>query len=234
MIVSSKGDCMVDDVLINDMEKKGIISKIKKTSYLFIKRLFDILMALIGVLFMLPIAIIVKISYLCTGDKESIFYTQRRIGKNGKVFNLYKFRSMVCNADEVLKEMLKQEKYKKQWKKYQKIDNDPRITKVGKFLRKSSLDEMPQFLNVLKGEMSMIGPRPLVEGELDEHGGNHEIYESVRCGITSNWAVAGRSDVSYDERLELEYYYVKHMGLLLDLKIIFKTISVVFLKKGVK
>ncbi len=148
VIVSSKGDCMVDDVLINDMEKKGIISKIKKTSYLFIKRLFDILMALIGVLFMLPIAIIVKISYLCTGDKESIFYTQSRIGKNGKVFNLYKFRSMVCNADEVLKEMLKQEKYKKQWKKYQKIDNDPRITKVGKFLRKSSLDEMPQFLNV--------------------------------------------------------------------------------------
>lgn len=198
------------------------------------KRLFDILCSLLGVLAMIPVAIITKICYLISGDTKSIFYTQKRIGKNGKFIYIYKFRSMVWNADEVLKELLKQPKYKKEWKENQKFENDPRITKIGNFLRKTSLDELPQFINVLKNDMSMIGPRPLVEGELDDHNGNHEIYERVKPGITGWWAANGRSATTYKKRLELEYYYVENCSLLLDIKCIFKTIKAVLFKTGAK
>jgi len=207
---------------------------IKEALYQTIKRLFDIIVGLIGMIFILPIALIVKISYMLNGDFKSIFYKQKRIGKNGKIFYLYKFRTMVYNAEDVLKEMLKEEKWKKEWDKNQKFENDPRITKMGNVLRKTSMDEVPQFINVLKGDMSLIGPRPLVEGELDAHKGNHEIYEAVRPGITGWWACNGRSATTYEERLELEYYYVKNRGLRLDIKCIFKTIEAVLFKKGAK
>lgn len=207
---------------------------IKEALYQTVKRLFDIIVGLIGMIFILPIALIVKISYMLNGDFKSIFYKQKRIGKNGKIFYLYKFRTMVYNAEDVLKEMLKEEKWKKEWDKNQKFENDPRITKMGNVLRKTSMDEVPQFINVLKGDMSLIGPRPLVEGELDAHKGNHDIYESVRPGITGWWACNGRSATTYDERLELEYFYVKNRGLRMDIKCIFKTIEAVLLKKGAK
>lgn len=207
---------------------------LKEALYLTIKRLFDIIVGLIGMIFILPIALIVKISYMLNGDFKSIFYKQKRIGKNGKIFYLYKFRTMVYNAEDVLKEMLKEEKWKKEWDKNQKFENDPRITKMGNVLRKTSMDEVPQFINVLKGDMSLIGPRPLVEGELDAHKGNHEIYEAVRPGITGWWACNGRSATTYEERLELEYFYVKNRGLRMDIKCIFKTIEAVLLKKGAK
>lgn len=141
---------------------------------------------------------------------------------------------MVPDADEVLKELLKKKRYKKEWDKSQKIENDPRITKVGKFLRKTSLDELPQFINVLKGDMSLIGPRPLVKGELDKYNGNHTIYESVKPGITGWWACNGRSATTYKKRLELEYYYVKNISLLLDVKCIFLTIKAVVSRNGAK
>ena len=141
---------------------------------------------------------------------------------------------MVVNADEVLKELLKDPKYKKEWDENQKFENDPRITKMGKILRKTSLDEVPQFINVLKGDLSLIGPRPLVEGELDAHNGNHEIYEAVKPGITGWWAANGRSATTYEKRLELEYYYVKHCSILLDIKCVFRTIKAVVFKTGAK
>lgn len=209
-------------------------ANIKTIVYLFIKRFSDIIISLIGIILMLPIAIIVKISYMVSGDFHSIFYTHNRIGKNGKIIRLIKFRSMVPNADEVLKELLKEEKYKKEWEKNQKLANDPRITKMGNILRKTSLDEIPQFINVLKGDMSLIGPRPLVEGELDAHNGNHKLYESVRPGITGWWACNGRSATTYEERLKLEYYYINNMSLLLDIKCVFKTIAAVLFEKGAK
>ena len=198
------------------------------------KRVFDIFSALIGIICMLPIAIIVKLMYVATGDFSSIFYTHTRIGKFGKEFQLYKFRSMVHNSNEMLEEMLKDPKYKEEWDRNQKFENDPRITKVGKFLRKTSLDELPQMINILKNEMSLIGPRPLVPGELDAHNGNHAIYERVKPGITSWWACHGRSDINYDERLALEYYYVENRSLKLDIKCIFGTIKAVLLKTGAK
>lgn len=225
----------VNQIMIKTNNKeKSFVYSIEMHIYFGIKRLFDILCSLLGVLVMIPVAIITKICYLISGDFKSIFYKQKRIGKNGKFIYIYKFRSMVWNADEVLKELLKQPKYKKEWKENQKFENDPRITKMGKFLRKTSLDELPQFINVLKNDMSMIGPRPLVEGELDEHNGNHEIYERVKPGITGWWAANGRSATTYKKRLELEYYYVENCSILLDIKCIFKTIKAVLFKTGAK
>ena len=171
---------------------------------------------------------------MITGDFKSIFYTQKRIGKKGKIIHIFKFRSMIPNADEKLKELLKEPKYKEEWDKYQKLEKDPRITKIGKILRKTSLDEFPQFINVLRGDMSLIGPRPLVEGELDTHNGNHEIYESVRPGITGWWGANGRSCTNYADRLELEYYYCKNCSIWLDIKCFFKTIKAVICKTGAK
>ena len=207
---------------------------IKKWFYLFIKRLFDILFSLIGIILLIPIALFVKIFYVCTGDFHPIIYSHERVGKNGKTFKMFKFRSMVYNADEELKNILKIKKYRDEWKEFQKITDDPRITKIGKILRKTSLDETPQFINVLLGDLSLIGPRPLVPGELKLHKGDPRIYESVRPGITGWWAVNGRSATTYKKRLELEYYYVKNMGFKLDILCIIKTIQVIFNRNGAK
>lgn len=219
----------------NDITLEGnVVKERSKILYKVIKRTFDIVVSLVGCIFLLPIIIIVKISYLISKDHNSIFYTQTRIGKNGKEFKLYKFRSMIPNADKVLKKLLKNPIYKDEWERNQKLENDPRITKMGKILRKTSLDELPQMINVLKGDMSMIGPRPLVKGELDAHHGNHAIYESVRPGISGWWAVNGRSATTYEKRLELEYYYCENCSLILDIKCFFMTITTVLHKRGAK
>ena len=184
----------IESNVIETKNVKSICSRFDRILYFSFKRIFDIFCSLLGILILIPVAIITKICYLVTGDKKSIFYKQKRIGKNGKFIYIYKFRSMVFNAEEVLKELLKDSKYKKEWDLNQKFENDPRITRVGNILRKTSLDELPQFINVLKGDMSMIGPRPLVEGELDSHNGNHKLYESIRPGISGWWQVPLFSD----------------------------------------
>ena len=205
---------MQEEALV--MEKSSVVS-VRKTLFLACKRTFDIFCSLIGLIMLLPISLIIKICYMVTGDFKSIFYTQKRIGK-----------------DEVLKELLKDPKYKKEWNKNQKLEHDPRITKIGKIIRKTSLDEVPQFINVFRGDMSLIGPRPLVEGELDAHNGNHEIYEKVKPGITGWWACNGRSATTYEQRLKLEYYYAENASLSLDIKCIFRTIKAVISKSGAK
>ncbi len=199
--------------------------------YLGIKRIIDILFGLLGLILLIPLTIILKMIYLLTGDTSKIFYRQKRVGQNGKIIRIWKFRSMVPNADELLKEMLKEEKWRKQWEENQKFDNDPRITKVGRILRKTSIDELPQMLNVLIGDMSLVGPRPLVIGELEEHGGL-KLYQKVKPGITGWWGCNGRSNIDYRERLELEYYYVKNCSLYLDLLCIFRTALAVIKKDG--
>ena len=171
---------------------------------------------------------------MCTGDFHRIIYGQTRVGKNGKEFKLYKFRSMVWDADAKLEELLKKEKYKKQWEEYQKLDDDPRITKIGKAIRRGSIDEIPQFINVLLGQMSIIGPRPLVPGEIKMHKGDAKKYNSVKPGMTGYWATRGRSDVDYDERLKMEYYYIDNQSFTLDIKIFFRTIKAIFRKDGSK
>lgn len=199
--------------------------------YLIIKRGLDIIFGIIGVIILIPLTIFIKIAYLLKGDTAPIFYTHDRIGQYGKTFKLIKFRSMVPNADEVLKELLKQDKYREEWERNQKFDKDPRITGVGKFLRKTSLDEFPQFINVVKGDMSVVGPRPLVAGELEQHNGL-TLYNKVRPGVTGWWGCNGRSNISYKERLELEYYYVKHCSLYLDALCIFRTFFAVIHRDG--
>ena len=201
--------------------------------YLFIKRCLDIILSLLGVVILIPIGIIIKLVYISMGDGGDIMYSHKRIGKDGKAFQIYKFRTMVPNADVLLEELLKDERYRKEWETSQKIENDPRITKWGRFLRESSLDELPQVINVLKGEMSIVGPRPLVEGELEAHGGL-ELYQKVKPGITGWWACHGRSDIDYPERLALEYYYIRNLSLRLDMLCIYKTIIAVITRHGAK
>lgn len=202
--------------------------------FLTFKRFFDIIVSLIGIVPLILLVIVVKIVYMCSGDFKTIFYKHTRIGKNGKKFGLYKFRTMVTNSAEILENLLKDPKYAKEWKENHKFENDPRITKMGKILRKTSLDEIPQILNILKGEMSIIGPRPLIDEEVEEYGENKEKLLSVRPGLTGWWACNGRSDTTNEERMKLELFYIDHMGIKLDIKIFFKTIIKVIKKEGAK
>ena len=208
---------------------------LKETLYLIIKRLFDILCGLIGLIVLIPVTLIVKMIYICNKDFAPIFFTQNRIGKNGKEFKFYKYRSMVSNADEVLFRILKEDKeLAKEYKINKKLKNDPRITRVGAFLRKTSLDELPQLINVLKGDMSIIGNRPYLPREKEDMGEYYNDIVKTKPGITGYWQVSGRSDLSFQERLELEQFYSNQTSLKLDIKIFFKTFAVVLLKKGAK
>ncbi len=227
---------ITDKPLTSDNEKTGAKSSpsVSQKIYFVIKRLFDIVFSFVGLIALIPVSVFTKICYLAEGDKAPIIFKQIRIGKDGKEFKLYKYRSMVGNSEELLEEMLKNPSTKKEWDENQKLRDDPRITKIGRFLRKTSLDELPQCINVFIGDMSMIGPRPLVIGELDSHGGDHRLYESIRPGISGWWAANGRSDISYEKRLELEYYYCENCSFRLDLKCFFMTIRTVILGKGAK
>ena len=165
----------------------------------------------------------------------SLFYSQLRYGKNGKMFRLYKFRSMCKNADEKLKKYLEEnEDAKKEFEESQKLTNDPRITKLGKFLRKTSIDELPQSINILLGQMSFVGPRPVIKDEVERYGKNKDKFLSVKPGLTGYWQVNGRSNINYEERMNLELYYVDNQSLLLDIKIFFKTFGTVLKHEGAK
>lgn len=215
------------------LEKNKV--SVKEVGYLFIKRLFDIVCGLLGCILILPIAIVVKIAYVCDKDFSSIFYSQIRIGKNGKKFKMYKFRSMVPNADEILFKTLDIDKVAaEEYKKNKKFKNDPRITKVGRVMRKLSIDELPQLINVLKGDMSMIGNRPYLPREKDDMGEYYKDIIKTKPGLTGYWQVNGRSDTTFNERLKLESFYSNHNSLVLDIKIFFKTFQVVLFGKGAK
>lgn len=144
---------------------------------------------------------------------------------------MYKFRTMVPDAEKILEELLEKEEYSKEWENRRKLDSDPRITAVGRFLRRTSLDEIPQVINILKGDMSVVGPRPLVPGELEMHNGL-TLYNKVRPGLTGWWACNGRSNIGYKERFELEYYYVKNCSLKLDILCLARTFFAVLRREG--
>ena len=217
------------------IEEKVNIATEKKYIYLAIKRTFDILCSFIGLIFLIPIALVIKIAYMCTGDFTSIFFVQNRIGKNGKEFKFFKFRSMCKDADEVLFRTLELDKIMaEEYKVNKKLKDDPRITKVGKIIRKLSLDEIPQFINVFLGDMTMIGNRPYLPREKQDMGDYFNDIVKTKPGITGYWQVNGRSDVSFQKRLELEQFYSNNAGLRLDIKIFFKTFQVVLGTKGSK
>ena len=217
---------------INVDAKEINILSLRTRIYLPFKRLFDILFGIIGVILTIPFILIIKISYILNKDYSSIFFTHKRIGKNGKEFKMYKFRTMVPNAEELLKEMLKNKKYLNEWKEYHKFENDPRITKVGKIFRKLSLDELPQFINILIGDMSLIGPRPLIQEEVDDYKKKKKILLSIKPGLTGWWACHGRSCTSNKQRQDLELYYVKNCSFILDIKTFFLTIVKVLKREG--
>ncbi|PMC37363.1 multidrug MFS transporter [Bacillus sp. UMB0899] len=200
--------------------------------YYLTKRIVDILGALIGLVLVSPIFMLISVLYLFGENKGPVFFAQQRVGKNGRIFKMYKFRSMIVDAENVLKSDKKL--YQKYLENNYKLEpsEDPRITKIGQFLRETSLDELPQLLNVLKGDMSLVGPRPVVQVELKEY--NHRLTEflSVKPGVTGYWQICGRSDVGYPERADLEFYYVDNQGFKLDLKIIVNTILLVISRKG--
>ena len=190
------------------------------------KRMLDILIGLFGSIFIfLPSLFIIAIFYQFGKNKGPIFFRQERIGKNGKLFKIIKFRSMVIDAERVLKE--DELLYKKYVENSYKLlpEEDPRLTSIGAFIRRTSIDEFPQFLNVLFGDMSFIGPRPILETELSEYTPNQqEKFLSVKPGVTGWWQVSGRSEVFYPERCDLELYYVENYSLGLDFKIILLTV----------
>lgn len=206
---------------------------IKTVLYLFIKRSVDIVAGLVGLILLIPISLIIKIISICNGDFHKIIFVQKRIGKNGKEFDFYKFRSMVPNADEVLFKMLEEnEEIAKEYAENKKLKDDPRITKVGKFIRRYSIDELPQLINVLKGDMTLVGNRPYLPREKEDMGKYFNDIVKTKPGITGYWQVSGRSDVSFKQRLKLEQYYSKNCGLRMDISIFFKTFSAVFGHKG--
>lgn len=198
-----------------------------------LKRFIDIIGSIVGIVCLIPLTIIIWIANLIMKDNGPIFYTQERIGKNGKIFKMYKYRSMVVGADEKLKEYLeKNEEARKEYAEYKKLKNDPRITKVGAFLRKTSLDEFPQFINILKGEMSLVGPRPYLPREKEEINGFFNYIMSCKPGLTGFWQVHGRSDVTFTDRLDMDMRYYYNHNLKMDIKILKDTVVNVVKKEG--
>ena len=210
-------------------------ANIKTIVYLCLKRLIDIIAGIIGLLILLPIELVIKIISMCNGDFHKIIFVQKRIGKNGKEFDFYKFRSMVPNADEVLFKLLEEnEEIRKEYQENKKLKDDPRITKVGKFIRRFSIDELPQLINVLKGDMTLIGNRPYLPREKDDMGKYFNDIVKTKPGITGYWQVSGRSDVSFKARLKMEQFYSNNFGFKMDISILGKTFGAVFGHKGAK
>lgn len=198
-----------------------------------IKRLLDILGGLVGILILIPVTAIIKIASLASGDKDSIFFVQDRIGKNGKLFKLFKFRSMVNGADDILKEILAKDPESADYYRInKKLKNDPRLTRIGKIIRKTSIDELPQLINVFIGNMSLVGPRPYLPREKEDMKEFYDIIVQVKPGITGYWQVRGRSDTSFEQRLRYDRQYSRDVSFFTDLKILFKTVAVVFKGEG--
>lgn len=200
-----------------------------KPIYDFVKRVFDIVCSLIGLIVLSPVFIILSILIKTTSEGPA-FFAHKRVGKGGKTIKIYKFRSMVTNAEELIKQFTPEQKA--EYEKNFKLENDPRVTKVGKFMRKTSLDELPQLINILKGDISVVGPRPVMDVETKIYGNYRDMLLSVKPGLTGFWAANGRSHTTYTRRRAMEIYYVKNRSVLLDLKIIFKTFISVFKREG--
>ena len=198
-----------------------------------LKRLIDILGGIVGTIVLIPLTIGIAIANLICKDTGPIFYSQYRIGKNGKLFKMYKYRSMVVGADEKLKKYLEEnEEARKEYKKYKKLKHDPRVTKVGDFIRKTSLDEFPQFINVLKGDMSLVGPRPYLEREEEDMNGYYKYITTCKPGLTGLWQISGRSDVDFATRIDLDMQYYYNHSLKGDIKILFKTAMKLVKREG--
>ena len=207
------------EILIEQREELVNDTKV----YLFLKRIIDIFVALIGLIVMFPIMLIIGILIKIEDPNGSVMFAQERNGQYPNTFKMYKFRSMYVDAEERLQELME---FNEQTGPAFKMKDDPRITKVGKFIRKTSLDELPQLINVLKGDMSIVGPRPAIPREVKMYNEYQKQRLLVKPGITCIWQVSGRNNITFDEWVELDIKYIKTRNLWLDIKLILKTIPV--------
>ncbi len=199
---------------------------------LALKRGMDFVLSLLGGIVILPFLVLIALA-IKVESRGPVFFRQSRIGRDGQTIHILKFRTMVRNAEEVLQQYLETNpELREEWKADQKLRNDPRITRVGAWLRRTSLDELPQLWNVLKGEMSLVGPRPIVENEIIRYGSAFASYKRVRPGMTGLWQVSGRNDLSYKQRVHLDRFYICNWSTWLDLLILAKTLPVVLGRKG--
>ena len=213
------------DIVIVPKIAKGA----SKINYISVKRIIDVIISTIGLIVLSPIFLILAI-IIKLDSKGPVFFAHTRYGKDGKKFKMYKFRTMYENAQDMINDFTPEQM--KEWKENFKLQDDPRITKVGKFLRKTSLDELPQIVNIINGDLSIIGPRPVIEEELEKYGDNKEKFLSVTPGLTGYWQANGRSSTTYEQRMEMELYYIDNISPKLDVKIFFKTIESVIKKEG--
>ena len=218
---------------VKELKMKKETKFIVKLMYRIVKRIIDFIGGIIGTIILIPLTIVIFIANIVLKNKGPIFYVQERIGKNGKIFKMYKFRSMVVGADEKLDKYLAENPEAfEEYKVYKKLRDDPRVTRVGDFIRKTSLDEFPQFINVLKGQMSLVGPRPYLPREIEDMGDYYSYIIKNKPGVTGYWQVRGRNDITFNERLKMDMDYYNNANILLDLKLILKTVEKVVKKEG--
>lgn len=230
MLVTLKRKDTYSDV---GVQVNDLANDIVKGITLFIKRCIDICGGLVGVILLLPITFVVKVANILNKDNGPVFYTQDRIGKNGKLFKIYKYRTMVQDADKKLFEYLQQnEEARIEYKKNKKLKDDPRITKFGEFLRKTSIDELPQLINVLKGDMSIVGPRPYLPREQEDMGNYYNKIIETKPGITGLWQVSGRSNTTFEERMKFDLKYNNEFSVSKDIEILLKTVVIVIKREG--
>lgn len=227
---------VINGELISSIHHKGMAFYVRNNLLSpfdrIVKKIFDFCMAIVLIVVFSPVLLaLYALVYISTNGKP--LFKHERIGKNGLKFKIYKFRTMYLDAEEKLQELLENcEECKQEWESDFKLKNDPRITKIGRFLRKTSLDELPQLINVIRGEMSLVGPRPIIEKEVEKYASYFDYFKAVKPGITGLWQVSGRNDIDYDERVQLDVWYTRNWSIELDLQILIKTIVVVLSKKG--
>ena len=214
---------------MNNVGSTDIVDNEKIRLYSVTKKSMDLILSFIGLILLIPVFLILAI-LVKLDSKGPVFYAHTRKGKNRSDIKIYKFRTMYSNSDEIFESF--SDEQKEEYYKNFKLDNDPRVTKVGDFLRRTSLDEIPQLINVLKGDLSLVGPRPIVEKEICKYGQYADKLFSVIPGITGYWQSHGRSDTSYDERVKMDMYYIDNRGFWLDFKIIIKTFGSVLKGEG--
>ena len=230
MNVNLTNENVIENIAILKLPSKGYRELLgKNIPYRIVKRTTDITLSAIAMVLLLPVLAIIAIA-IKLDSKGPVFFKHTRIGKDGKIIKIYKFRSMVDNAEDLIKKFTPEQM--KEYKENYKLSNDPRITKVGKFLRKTSLDELPQLINIFKGDLSIIGPRPVVADELKKYGPNIDKFLSVTPGLTGYWAANGRSSTTYEQRMQMELFYVDNLSFKMDAKVFFKTIESVVSGRG--
>lgn len=226
--VSGEAGYFFNEQILAFQTRNNLASRMNMLS----KRVFDLIVGTILLVLLVPVLFVIA-ALIMLETRGPAGFTHQRVGRGGALFKCYKFRTMVVNSQEILQDLLENDpQIRAEWENDFKLKDDPRVTRVGKFLRKTSLDELPQLFNVLKGEMSLVGPRPIIEDEIPRFGDYYREYSMVLPGMTGLWVVSGRSDIDYDERVRLESWYVRNWSMWLDMTLIFRTVGVVAARKG--